>query len=147
MPKSTGKVEVLCSKEHFIATIRDVTAYPEYVEEMKEVSIIEETDSGAKVSFLVEVNVGGMVIKTEYTLAYTYNDDGVSWDLVESPNLVKNAGSWKVEVVDDEECVAYYEAEIETNLPIPLEVQQMFAEQEMPKMLETFQERAEDTAD
>lgn len=147
MPKSTGQIEVLTAAENFLKVVKDVEKYPEFVSEMKKVEIHEQDDDGAKVSFYVEVSVGGMSIKTSYTLNYTYGDNEISWTLDNSENLTENRGSWKVEEVDEDECIAHYEAEIETNLPIPPEVQKMFADEELPKMLDTFRDRTEDLYD
>jgi len=54
------------------------------------------------------------------------------------------SGRWVLEEVDDGECKASYEAEVETNLAIPPEVQTLFIEESLPKLMGTFRDRAED---
>ena len=63
--------------------------------------------------------------------------------LESSPTLSKNEGVWKLEETKDGETKAYYESELVTTLPIPPEVQKIFADQEMPKMMQRFRDRAE----
>lgn len=149
MPKSSGKIEVLCASEDFLSVVTDFESYPEFIDEMKEVEVLSgSADEGkARVRFVVEVKVGGTPIRSEYTLDYVIGEDDVSWTLVSSENLTRNQGSWRLESVENDECIAHYEAELETNLPIPAEVQKMFADQEMPRMLSKFRDRAEELYD
>lgn len=149
MPKSSAQIEVLCAPEDFLSVLGDFESYPEFVDEMKEVELLSGgADEGqARVRFVLELNVMGQAIKSEYTLDYTFGDDTLSWTLVESENLTRNEGQWRIEAVDNDECIAHYEATVETNLPIPPDVQKMVAEQEIPRMLETFRERAEELYD
>src|SRR5690606_12156617 len=97
-----------------------------------------------KAKFHVEVSVGGIEVKNEYTVVYTIGDNEVSWVLDSSPVLTKNEGSWKLrEGEDEDETIADYEAELITSLPIPEEVQKMFADEQLPAMMEKFRDRAE----
>jgi len=147
MPRASTDIEVFCSAEDFLKVVKDVESYPEFLDEMKQVEVLDESDDGARVKFFVEVDVAGMAVKSEYTLDYTFDENEVSWELHESENLTKNEGKWEIEPIDEFECKAHYVADVETNLPIPAEVQKMFAEQELPKLAEAFQDRAEDLYD
>ena len=86
----------------------------------------------------------GFNIDSSYRLRYALSEMEIRWDLVESPDVTINRGAWTLEETDDGETVAKYEAEIETSLPIPPDVQAAFTEAELPKLMATFRDRAED---
>jgi ribosome-associated toxin RatA of RatAB toxin-antitoxin module len=142
MPVSKTIVESFVEPDEFRDVILDVERYPEFLDEVKRVEIVERGDNTLKATFWVEVNVGGMEIKSSYTLNYTIEDDTIHWTLDSSPDLTKNEGYWRLEESDGE-TLAHYEAEILTSLPIPEEMQKMFADQELPAMMEKFRDRAE----
>lgn len=145
MPKTSAQIEVFVSPAEFLELVLDVESYPEFLDEVQEVTVVSRDDTSLTASFEVSVSFGGYDVKTEYTVKYdTSQDDRVSWTLVSSPDLTTNAGSWRVEEGEDEdECIAHYEAELVSNLPIPLPVQEMFAKETLPQLLEAFRERAE----
>ena len=143
MPKSSTTVESFVSPEEFREVILKVEDYPKFIPEVKKVVVLERTKSVLRAQFFVEVTVGGMEIKTEYTTKYTLGDTEIRWVLESSPTLSKNEGVWKLEETKDGETKAYYESELITTLPIPPEVQKIFADQELPKMMQRFRDRAE----
>ncbi len=143
MPKSTTTVDTFASPEELREIILAFEKYPEFLPEVKRVVVHERSDSSAHASFYVEVKVGGMDVKTEYTVRYTFKGNDISWKLDRSPTLTKNEGFWKLTETEDGETHAVYENEIVTNLPIPLELQKLFADQEMPRMMQHFRDRAE----
>ena len=110
---------------------------------MKRVDVKERSAEGATATFYVEVSVSGMEVKTEYTVRYTFGPKEILWQLVSSPTLTKNEGLWRIEETHDGETRAYYENEIVTSLPIPEEMQKIFADQELPRMMQRFRDRAE----
>jgi ribosome-associated toxin RatA of RatAB toxin-antitoxin module len=144
MPKSSTTVESFVSPDEFREVVLAVENYPEFIPEVKKVVVHERAKTALRATFHVEVNVGGMEIKSEYTVKYTMSDTDIRWTLESSPTLTKNEGSWRLEETKDGETKAYYESEIVTNLPIPLELQKLFADQEMPRMMQRFRDRAED---
>ncbi len=145
MPKTNAEIEVFVSPAEFRAVVTNVAAYSDFLDEVKSVEVIEESDDKLVAKFDVAVSFGGYDVATSYTLAYDLSDpDAVSWKLLESPDLTVNEGSWKLaEGEDEDECIAKYEAEIVSTLPIPLPVQEMFAKETLPELLEAFRDRAE----
>jgi ribosome-associated toxin RatA of RatAB toxin-antitoxin module len=144
MPKSSTTVESFVSPEEFREIVIAVDKYPEFLPEVKKVEIKERSKDALTAAFFVEVKVGGMDVKTEYTVRYKLGQNEVSWSLVSSPTLTKNEGKWRLEETKDGETRAYYENEIVTTLPIPEELQKIFADQELPRMMARFRDRAED---
>jgi ribosome-associated toxin RatA of RatAB toxin-antitoxin module len=143
MPKSSTTIESFVSPDEFRAVVIALEKYPEFLPEVKRVDVKERSASGATATFQVEVSVSGMEIKTEYTVRYTFGDGEVRWQLVSSPTLTKNEGLWRLQETDAGETRAYYENELVTSLPIPEEMQKIFADQELPRMMQRFRDRAE----
>ncbi len=143
MPKSSTTIETFVSPDEFREVILAVEKYPEFLPEVKKVVVHERSDDTLLATFFVEVSVAGMEVKTEYTCRYTLGDTEIRWQLDSSPDLTKNEGVWKLEETADGETKALYESELVTSLPIPEEMQKLFAEQEMPKMMARFRDRAE----
>ncbi len=145
MPKTVSKIEAFVSPSEFRDVVLDVEAYPEFLDEVKKVRVAERDDESMTATFEIAVSFGGFDVKTEYTLKYDFGEENVvSWTLLSSPDLTKNEGSWRLEVGEDEdETIAHYEAEIVSSLPIPEVVQESFAEQALPELLEAFQSRVE----
>jgi ribosome-associated toxin RatA of RatAB toxin-antitoxin module len=144
MPKSSTSFETFVSPEELRAVVVAVEKYPGFLPEVKRVTVRDKKGDDFTASFFVEVKVAGVEVKTEYTVRYTVTPNLISWELIESPTMTKNEGSWRLEETADGETKAYYEAELETTLPIAPELQKIFADQEMPKMMQRFRERAED---
>jgi ribosome-associated toxin RatA of RatAB toxin-antitoxin module len=143
MPKSSTTIETFVSPEEFREIILDVEKYPEFLPEVKKVVVHERSDSSMLASFFVEVKVGGMDVKTDYTCRYTIDGNNIRWTLDKSDSMTTNEGSWTLEETDDGETRAQYESEIVTTLPIPQDLQKLFADQEMPRMMQRFRDRAE----
>jgi len=143
MPKSSTSIESFVSPDEFRAVVMALEKYPEFLPEVKRVDVKERSASGATASFYVEVSVGGMEVKTEYTVRYTFGQEEIAWQLVSSPTLTKNEGIWRLKETDAGETQAYYENELMTSLPIPEEMQKIFADQELPRMMARFRDRAE----
>jgi ribosome-associated toxin RatA of RatAB toxin-antitoxin module len=143
MPKSTTSFETFVSPDELRAIIVAVDKYPEFLPEVKRVELKEKSESALLATFYVEVKFSGIEVKTEYTVRYTLAPREISWVLVSSPTLTKNEGRWQLEETADGETKAQYEAEIVTSLQIPPDLQKLFADQEMPKMMQRFRDRAE----
>jgi ribosome-associated toxin RatA of RatAB toxin-antitoxin module len=143
MPKSSTTIESFVSPDEFRAVITAFDKYPEFLHEVKRIQVKDQSAEGATVTFFVEVKVGGADVKTEYTARYSIGPKEIRWKLVESATLSKNEGLWRIEETADGETKAYYESELVTTLPIPEEIQKIFADQELPKMMQKFRDRAE----
>jgi ribosome-associated toxin RatA of RatAB toxin-antitoxin module len=143
MPKSSTSIETFVSPEEFRAVVTALEKYPEFLPEVKRVVVKERNADSALATFFVEVAVGGMEVKTEYTVRYSFGKSEIRWQLVESPTLTKNEGFWRIEETKDGETKAHYESELVTTLPIPEQMQKIFADQELPKMMQHFRDRAE----
>jgi ribosome-associated toxin RatA of RatAB toxin-antitoxin module len=143
MPKSSTTIETFVSPDELRAIVWAVEKYPEFLPEVKKVEVKERAESSLLATFHVEVKASGFEVKTEYTVRYTMTASRIGWTLVSSPTLTKNEGEWRFEETDDGETKAHYEAEIVTTLPIGPDLQKLFADQELPRMMQRFRDRAE----
>ena len=144
MPKSSTTVESFVSPEEFRDIVIAVDKYPEFLPEVKKVEIKERTEDALVAKFFVEVKVAGDGSEDRVRRCATRSGKSeVSWSLLESPTLTKNEGRWKLEETADGETKAFYENELVTTLPIPEELQKVFADQELPRMMQRFRDRAE----
>ena len=143
MPKSSTSIESFVSPVEFREIVVALDKYPEFLPEVKRVDVTERSAAGATATFYVEVSVSGIEVKTEYTVRYEFASPEIRWHLVSSPTLTKNEGLWRIDETKDGETRAYYENELVTSLPIPEEMQKIFADQELPRMVQRFRDRAE----
>jgi ribosome-associated toxin RatA of RatAB toxin-antitoxin module len=126
------------------AVILDFEKYADFLPEVERVEVHEQSDEAAKVTFHVHIAFAGIDVRTEYTVRYAIHGESIRWELESSPSLTKNTGGWKLEETDDGETRAHYDAEIETNLSIAPDVQALFIEEGLPKLMERFRDQAEE---
>jgi len=144
MPVAKATLETFVGPEDLKAVILDFEKYPEFMKEVTKVEIVEKSAETIVAKFHIHIAFGGFDVRSSYTTRYTIADDTITWDLVESENITKMRGKWVLHETDDEECRADYEAEVETNLGVPPDVQALFVEESLPKLMESFRDRAEE---
>lgn len=144
MTTAKTTLETFVTPNELREVILDFESYPSMIREVERVEVHARSDDAAEVTFHFDISFGGFESKSHYRIRYEIGETRIAWELVESPTLVRNRGSWTLEETEDEECLAHYEAEVETNMPIPPEVQAAFVEQQLPKLMEAFRDRAEE---
>jgi ribosome-associated toxin RatA of RatAB toxin-antitoxin module len=95
--------------------IGDVANYPQWIRFLKDVEILEIDASGRPVTarFVLE----SAVMVDEYTLAYTWSDDEVSWHLVSGTSIKSMDGSYRLQATTDGTDVEYALA-IDVTVPL-----------------------------
>jgi ribosome-associated toxin RatA of RatAB toxin-antitoxin module len=73
--------------------IADFSRYPEWVTFLKDVEILDGADDRAR---LVRFVLDAGVISDDYTLAYEWSDDEVSWHLVRGTSIKAMDGSYRL---------------------------------------------------
>jgi len=144
MPVAKSTLETFVSPEDLKAVILDFEKYPEFMKEVTEVEVLERSDEAIVAKFHIHIAFAGFDIRSSYTTRYTIDGHTITWELVESENITKMNGKWELHETDDDECRAEYEAEVETNLGVPPDVQALFVEESLPKLMESFRDRAEE---
>jgi ribosome-associated toxin RatA of RatAB toxin-antitoxin module len=143
MTVSQTSIDSFVSPEEFRDVVLAVEKYPEFLPEVKRVTVDSRGEKSMRATFEVALSFAGFDVQTRYTLDYEIDALTVKWKLAESPDLTKNDGEWRLEETEDGETLAHYYSDIVTSLPIPEEVQRAFAEQQMPKLMERFRDRVE----
>lgn len=90
----TEDISIAAEPSAVMAVITDVGAYPEWQDEIKTVDVLETDDSARPLR--ARMSVDAKVFTATYTLAYSYTDDGVAWELEESDQLDELTGSYRL---------------------------------------------------
>lgn len=119
-----------------------VDRYVEFLPEVQRSEIVERHDDGVTASFGMRFSFAGVTLSTSYVLRYTFLPDGMRWALVSSPQFHQSTGHWRLEDVDGQ-TVAYFEGEVALHSPVSPEILKIFAEEQLPRMMKRFRDRAE----
>ena len=114
--QTSSTITIAATPEDVMAVIADFPNYPEWVQGMKSVEVVEDgADGRAKqVHFVLEATP----IKDAYTLGYTWRgDDSVSWTLVEGKMLKAMEGSYELAAVGSGTQVTY---KLAVDISIPM---------------------------
>jgi coenzyme Q-binding protein COQ10 len=139
MPGTSRSIIIDVSPKIVYDVVTDFESYPDFLDDIREVTIISKTGKKARVSYAIKV------IKTiHYTLDYQLTSPkSVVWSFVEG-NLFKDCkGSWKLDEIEPGVTEATYELDIDFNLFVPKRLTNMVAGSNLPKMMENFKQRAE----
>jgi len=99
------------------AVICDFPRYPEWVDALKQIEVLEEYEDGyaARVRFVIDAGV----MADDYTLEYAYADDltRIEWHLVEPSKTQKSQqGSYDLADNGDDTTTVTYSLEVELSI-------------------------------
>ena len=90
--QTTSSIVVDATPAEVMAVIADFPAYPQWVQGMKAVEVVEEEDGVVE---QVHFDLEATPIKDSYTLAYDWSgDSSVTWELVEGKMLKSMQGAY-----------------------------------------------------
>jgi uncharacterized membrane protein len=126
------------------ATLVDFTRYPEWIDDLKEVRVVDHDDEGRP--SIVEFRAAGMGRSTSYRLRYDYTDapNRLGWELVEGD--IQNAidGHYRLVADDDDRATKVtYELAIDLILPIPGFVKRRAEDRIIKSALQALKDRVE----
>lgn len=117
MPDSTeSRIRIDAPPVQVMAVIADVTAYPEWNEEVEQVEVLSRDGGGrpGRVRFTLDAGV----LQDTYVLDYSWDgDEQVSWRLVEAGILTAMDGSYRLTVADGG-TEATYRLAVDLRLPM-----------------------------
>lgn len=98
-----------------MAVIADFARYPDWVDHIKAVEIVAPGAGGRaeQVRFVLDAGI----VADDYTLAYSWSDDGVSWRLVQGRTIKAMEGSYRLDGTDGGTRVEY---ELAVDVALPL---------------------------
>jgi ribosome-associated toxin RatA of RatAB toxin-antitoxin module len=91
---STSTIFVAAEPSAVMSVIADFANYPQWVSFLKAVEVIDTDANGRPVTVRFVLDAG--VIVDDYTLAYTWLDDEVSWHLVSGTSIKAMDGSYRL---------------------------------------------------
>ena len=114
---STQSIQVLAPVDRVAAVICDFPRYPEWVDALKRIEVLEEYEDGyaARVRFVIDA----AVMADDYTLEYAYADDltRIEWHLVEPSKTQKSQeGSYDLADNGDGTTTVTYTLEVELSI-------------------------------
>lgn len=113
---TSSRLTIAATPEQVLDVIADLHAYPEWNGEIKTVEVLETEPDGRPRQARMSISSTGM--SDEYTLAYRWAADGVSWHLVAPSTLQKTqVGSYHL-VPADGGTEVRYELTIDAKIPM-----------------------------
>jgi uncharacterized membrane protein len=116
---STQSIVIDAPPERVAAVIADFARYPEWVEAMKSIDILEEYEDGYASQVRFTIDAGPLV--DEYTLQYEYAEDlsRIEWHLVAPSKMQKEqVGSYDIGANDDGTSTVTYTLSVELSIPM-----------------------------
>jgi uncharacterized membrane protein len=114
---STQSIQVHAPVDRVAAVICDFPRYPEWVDALKQIEVLEEYEDGyaARVRFVIDAGV----LADDYTLEYAYADDltRIEWQLVEpSKTQSSQEGSYDLDDNGDGTTTVTYTLAVELSI-------------------------------
>jgi uncharacterized membrane protein len=114
---STQSIQVHAPVDRVAAVICDFPRYPEWVDALKQIDVLEEYEDGYAATVRWVIDAG--VMADEYTLEYAYADDltRIEWHLVE-PSKTQRSQEGSYDLVDngDGTTTVTYTLEVELSI-------------------------------
>jgi uncharacterized membrane protein len=111
---STQSITIAAPSAQVAAVICDFPRYPEWVDALKRVEVVEEYEDGyaSEVRFVIDAGI----LADDYTLRYEYAEDlsRIEWQLV-APSKTQRVQNGSYDLVDDGDggCTVTYTLEVE----------------------------------
>lgn len=116
--QTTSSITIAASPPEIMAVIADFGSYPQWADAVKEaevLSVYEDSGRAAEVHFVL--NAG--VIKDDYRLSYTWDDDReVRWSLIEGKVLKRVDGSYTLRPLGAETTEVTYRLVVDVTIPM-----------------------------
>lgn len=109
---SAERTEIMqASKEGLLKVLKDYESYPEFMDGVNRVEVVERKDKSVKARY--DLNV----IKTfSYILNLEETDDGVSWSFDSGDIFSVNSGSWSLKDLGNGTTEVIYKVEVEIKI-------------------------------
>lgn len=121
--------------------IIDYAKYPEFVDGVSSIKVLDKTETSAKVEYCVNM------IKTfKYTLALKQSrPTDVSWTLESGDLFKKNEGHWKMKDLGNGKTEVTYSLEVDFKIFAPSSILSAVTSKNLPLMMESFFKRTRAT--
>jgi coenzyme Q-binding protein COQ10 len=124
--------------ENIYKVITDYNSYPDFVDGVSSVNILEQDDNGARVEYSLN-----LIKKFTYIIKLTHSGQNhIVWELESGDIFKKNTGSWKLTDLGNGETEVVYQLDIEFKGFAPKAVVNKLVSGNLPKMMGQYHERA-----
>ena len=122
----------------FYETITDYETYPEFVDGVSEIEVLEKDDNGARIKYHINI-----IKEFTYILKMTHTaPNKVSWEF-ESGDLFKsNFGSWELVDLGDGQIEVTYALDVNFKMMVPKMITNKLVKNNLPTMMQSVFERA-----
>ena len=142
MPSIEVKHQFRGNITNVFEAITDYQKYPDYLQGMNSVKILDPLTPEAKCSVRYEIT---MIKKFYYTLnMYEVTPGEIRWELEESNIMKQNNGYWKLSGNGDKKVDALYGLDIKFRGLVPSRITDQVAKTNLPIMFEGFQKLIDD---
>jgi len=140
---ATERMVVAAPPEHCFAVVSDVERYPEWVADIKEVTVVSRDDEGRPAE--VDWRLGAFGRSTSYTLVYDYADAPrtLAWRQTAGDLTSKLDGNYRFERAPDGGTEVTYTLEVELRVPLPGFIKRRAQSRIMHTALEELKARVE----
>jgi len=124
--------------EQVFETLLDYEKYPDFVDGVDEINVLEFNENEARVEYTLNV-----IKKLNYILQLKHEKPHrLSWQL-ESGDIFKvNSGSWELKDCGDGKTEVKYHLEIDVKMFVPKMISKKLVEGNLPRMLKAYEEQA-----
>ncbi|MBM4388599.1 MAG: SRPBCC family protein [Deltaproteobacteria bacterium] len=141
MAEARKSIEINCPASHVYKVITDFGSHTEFVSGLKGIEVLEKKGEEYKVRYKVN-----MVKDIEYTLSLKgEKPHKLSWTLIKGDMMKENYGNWDLKETAKNKTLATYTLTLALSGFIPSSITTKLAEVSLPKMLEEYKKRAEET--
>jgi coenzyme Q-binding protein COQ10 len=141
MPQASRSIVIDVTPDQFLSVVQDYESYPQFLPEIKKLTVANKTATSAEVSYEIDV-----IKRIHYTLKLERADYKITWRLMTSDLLKKNEGSWELKAeAGGAKTHATYNLELAIGgfIPVPSAIINKLSEQSLPGLLNNFKRRAE----
>jgi ribosome-associated toxin RatA of RatAB toxin-antitoxin module len=140
MAKARRSIDVDVPPERFFEVLRDYARYPEFLPEVKAVSVGPRTGDSVEVTYRLDARIKLI----EFTLLHVESAPSrIEWRLVRGDLMKRDEGRWTLEASPSGGTTATYAIELELQPRVPRGLEKALAAQAFPAMLANFKARAE----
>ena len=101
--------------ERLYNIIEDYESYPEFVDGVSTINVLEKDENGARVEYGLN-----MIKKFKYTLKLTHNrPNGLSWEFESGDLFKKNNGSWDLKDLGNGQTEVTYSLDVDVKGFVP----------------------------
>jgi ribosome-associated toxin RatA of RatAB toxin-antitoxin module len=124
--------------ERLYNVIEDYESYPDFVDGVSTINILEKDENGARVEYGLN-----MIKKFKYILKLTHDrPNGLSWEFESGDLFKKNNGSWALKDLGNGQTEVTYSLDVDVKGFVPKSIISKLTDSSLPAMMKSYHERA-----